>query len=322
VITRDRISAGSRAATAPTGRYQARILAGTQIADQMRESVASGVTELRQRFGFAPGVAVVLVGDDPPSRVYAGRIQRNASRVGLPSRLVELPADVGLARFRRELSILNADPLVGGVIVQMPLPDHLPLRDAITALDPAKDIDGIHPENAGLLELGYDAFYPSCAAAAIQILKRSGEPIAGKRAVVVGRSNVVGKPAQLLLLRENATVTVCHRQTRDLAAELRRAELVVTATGVPGLIRGDMLAAGAVVVDCGINVLDGQIVGDADFESVAAVAGAVTPVPGGVGPVTNAVLLEHLLQAARAQLGAAASTDAEPMPHAAASSAS
>jgi methylenetetrahydrofolate dehydrogenase (NADP+)/methenyltetrahydrofolate cyclohydrolase len=162
------------------------------------------------------------------------------------------------------------------------------------ALDPQKDIDGIHPRSAGLLELGAGSFYPSCAEASVEILKRSGIAIAGLRTVVIGRSNVVGKPAALLLLREHATVTVCHRQTRDLRAETQRADLVVVAAGSPGLVTGDLIRPGAIVVDCGINVVDGAIVGDVDAPSVLPVAGALTPVPGGVGPVTNALLMRHL----------------------------
>jgi methylenetetrahydrofolate dehydrogenase (NADP+)/methenyltetrahydrofolate cyclohydrolase len=193
----------------------------------------------------------------------------------------------------------NVDPGVAGVIVQMPLPPQVELKAVISAIDPRKDIDGIHPVDAGLLTLGYEGFYPSCAEAAVRILAEYGIKPEGMRTVVIGRSNVVGKPAQLLLLREHATVTVCHRRTRDLAGEVRRADLVVVAAGSPGLVRGEMLQSGAVVVDCGINIVDGRIVGDADAASVIPVASALTPVPGGVGPMTNAVLLEHLARAVR-----------------------
>jgi methylenetetrahydrofolate dehydrogenase (NADP+)/methenyltetrahydrofolate cyclohydrolase len=196
---------------------------------------------------------------------------------------------------------LNEDPLVAGVIVQMPLPKRIPLTTVTDVLDPAKDIDGIHPLNAGRLVVGYEGFLPTTAQAAVEILRRSGIQIAGSRAVVVGRSNIVGKPAALLLLRENATVTVCHRQTRDLAGALRAADIVVVAAGRPGLITGSMLKRGAVVVDVGINVVGGKIVGDVDAESAAEVCSALTPVPGGVGPVTNALLMTHLLRAATAQ---------------------
>jgi methylenetetrahydrofolate dehydrogenase (NADP+)/methenyltetrahydrofolate cyclohydrolase len=192
---------------------------------------------------------------------------------------------------------LSADADVGGIILQLPLPPHIPRAEVSDSLDPDKDLDGIHPRNAGLVAQGFDAFVPSCAEAALTILKASGVSVAGRRAVVIGRSPVVGKPAALLLLREHATVTVCHRRTRDLAGEVRGAEIVVVAAGSPGLVTGDMVRPGAVVVDCGINVADGHVVGDVDAESVGRIAGALTPVPGGVGPVTNAVLLRHLAQA-------------------------
>ena len=180
----------------------------------------------------------------------------------------------------------------------MPLPPTIRLRSVVDAIDPAKDIDGIHPLNAGLLRLGYDGFLPATAHAAVEILRRSGIEIEGKRAVVVGRSAVVGMPAAFLLVRENATVTVCHSRTRDLARQVKDAEILVVAAGHPGLIRGDMVRRGAVVVDVGINVVDGAIVGDVEFESARAVASAITPVPGGVGPLTNALLLAHLVRAA------------------------
>jgi methylenetetrahydrofolate dehydrogenase (NADP+)/methenyltetrahydrofolate cyclohydrolase len=197
---------------------------------------------------------------------------------------------------------LSEDPSVGGVIVQQPLPEHLEIRRAIDALDPQKDIDGTHPLNAGLISRGHQGFAPSCAEAALVLLREYGIPLAGARAVVVGRSNVVGRPAQLLLIREHATVTVCHRRTADLRAELMRAEVVVVAAGSPGLVRGSDVRPGAVLVDCGINVLDdGSVVGDVDADSVSAVAAALTPVPGGVGPVTNAVLMDHLALAVRVQ---------------------
>ncbi|MGZ8438028.1 MAG: bifunctional 5,10-methylenetetrahydrofolate dehydrogenase/5,10-methenyltetrahydrofolate cyclohydrolase, partial [Candidatus Limnocylindrales bacterium] len=194
------------------------------------------------------------------------------------------------------------DPSVDGVIVQMPLPPTIRLRTVVEAIDPAKDIDGIHPLNAGLLGLGYDGFLPATAHAAVEILRRSGIEIEGRDAVVIGRSAVVGMPAAFLLVREDATVTVCHTRTRDLAGHVRRAEIVVVAAGVPGLVTGAMLRPGAVVVDVGINVVDGRIVGDVDFESARAVASAITPVPGGIGPLTNALLLTHLIRAAEHQV--------------------
>ncbi len=283
-----------------------RLLEGAPIAAEIRSSVADDVADFRHRFGFTPTLAVVLVGRDAPSAVYLHQILRTCSRVGVEGRLVEIPGRVSAAALRRQIGHLVADPLVSGIIVQMPLPARIPLSAVIDVLDPGKDIDGIHPFNTGLMTLGYEGFLPATAQAAVEILKRSGVPIEGKRAVVVGRSNVVGKPAAILLLREHATVTVCHTRTADLAAQTRQAEILVVAAGRPGLVTGDMLRPGAVVVDVGINVIpdgDGgtRLVGDVDFESAAPVVSAITPVPGGVGPVTGALLLTHLLRAAREQ---------------------
>jgi methylenetetrahydrofolate dehydrogenase (NADP+)/methenyltetrahydrofolate cyclohydrolase len=291
------VEAVERPNAAPAG--GARILSGIPLSERIRASIAEELAELRQRHPDLPGVSVLHVGDDAASGVYAARILRNAEHVGLPGRVVRLPADSSTAAVVRALEEQNADPAVAGVIVQMPLPPQVELRAVIAAIDPRKDIDGIHPQDAGLLSLGYQAFYPSCAEAAVRILREYGIQPEAMHAVVIGRSNVVGKPAQLLLLREHATVTVCHRRTRDLPGEVRRADLVVVAAGSPGLVRGDMLQPGAIVVDCGINVVDGRIVGDVDAESVLPVAAALTPVPGGVGPLTNAVLLEHLSRAVR-----------------------
>jgi methylenetetrahydrofolate dehydrogenase (NADP+)/methenyltetrahydrofolate cyclohydrolase len=201
----------------------------------------------------------------------------------------------------RAIAALNADPTVDGIIVQMPLPPSIRLRAVVDVIDPAKDIDGIHPLNAGLLRLGYDGFLPATAHAAVEILRRSGIEIEGRRATVIGRSAVVGMPAAFLLVRENATVTVCHTRTRDLAHHVKDAEIVIVAAGHPGLVSGPMLRRSAVVVDVGINVVDGTIVGDVDFASASKVASAITPVPGGVGPLTNALLLAHLVRAAQAQ---------------------
>jgi methylenetetrahydrofolate dehydrogenase (NADP+)/methenyltetrahydrofolate cyclohydrolase len=280
-----------------------RLLLGAPIAAEIRATVADDVAAFRGRHGHAPTLAVVLVGRDAPSAVYLGQILRSCAKVGIDDRLVEIPGRASSAAVRLEIERLNADPLVAGIIVQMPLPKRIPLSAVIDTLDPAKDIDGLHPRNAGLLTLGYQGFLPTTAHAAVELLKRSGIPLAGRRAVVVGRSNVVGKPAALLLLRENATVTVCHSRTADLAHHTRDAEIVIVAAGVPRLITGEMLSPGVVVVDVGINVEGQKLVGDVDFESAGKVASAITPVPGGVGPVTNALLLTHLVRAAQAQAG-------------------
>ena len=283
-----------------------RLLLGSPIAAEIREGLTRDFTSFKECWGRAPVLAIVLVGADAPSAVYLQQILRTCQKVGVDGRLVEIGSHATADAVCEEIERLNADPAVAGIIVQMPLPAHIPLRTVIDSIDPAKDIDGIHPRNAGLLSLGYDGFLPATAQAAVEILKRSGIEIAGKRVVVIGRSNVVGKPAALLLMREHGTVTVLHSRTRDLARHTRDAEILVVAAGRPGLVTGEMLSPGVVVVDVGINVVDDgeggeKIVGDVDFEMAKGVAAAITPVPGGVGPLTNALLLTHLLRAATDQ---------------------
>src|SRR6186997_478571 len=282
----------------------ARLLEGGPIADEIRTAVAEDVASFTAANGRPPGLAVVIVGRDAPSTVYLERILRGCAKVGIHAEFVELEGEATEASVVATIRELNADPAVDGVIVQMPLPPTIRLRAVVDAIDPAKDIDGIHPLNAGLLRLGYDGFLPATAHAAVEILRRSGIEIAGKDALVVGRSPVVGMPAAFLLVKEDATVTVCHSRTVDLAAHTRAADIVVVAAGHPGLVTGDILKPGAVVVDVGINVVDGKLVGDVDFESARKVASAITPVPGGVGPLTNALLLAHLARAAHAQAAA------------------
>ncbi len=279
----------------------ARLLLGRPIATEIRQAVAEDVATFRESEGRSPGLAVVIVGRDAPSMVYLEQILRGCEKAGIDSRLVEVGGDASERRVTGAIAALNDDPTVDGIIVQMPLPPSIRLRSVVDVIDPAKDIDGIHPLNAGLLRLGYDGFLPATAHAAVEILRRSGIEIEGRRATVIGRSAVVGMPAAFLLVRENATVTVCHRRTRDLEHHVKDAEIVIVAAGHPGLVTGPMLRRGAVVVDVGINVVDGAIVGDVDFESASNVASAITPVPGGVGPLTNALLLAHLVRAAQAQ---------------------
>jgi methylenetetrahydrofolate dehydrogenase (NADP+)/methenyltetrahydrofolate cyclohydrolase len=279
----------------------ARLLEGGPIAREIRTAVAEDVATFTADQGRPPGLAVLIVGRDAPSTVYLEQILKGCTKVGIRAGFRELEGEATEIAVVETLRELNADPTIDGVIVQMPLPPTIRLRAVIDAIDPDKDIDGIHPINAGLLRLGYDGFLPATAHAAVEILRRSGIEIAGRDAVVIGRSAVVGMPAAFLLVKEDATVTVCHRRTRDLAGHVRRADIVVVAAGKPGLITGPMLRPGAIVVDVGINVVDGRIVGDVDFASAALVASAITPVPGGVGPLTNALLLTHLIRAAERQ---------------------
>lgn len=281
---------------------QPRLLAGGPIAAEIRAGAKADVAAFRRKHGYAPTLAVVMVGRDAPSAVYLQQIMKTCRSVGIQGRMMEIPGRVSSARLRRRIAELNEDPLVSGIIVQMPLPKRIPLTTVIDTLDPAKDMDGIHPRNAGLMTLGYQGFLPTTAQASIEILKRSGVELAGRHVVVVGRSNVVGKPVAILLLREDATVTVTHSKTSDLGAITRTGDIVIVAAGRPKLVTGSMLRLGAVVVDVGINVdRDGKLVGDVDFETAKDVVSAITPVPGGVGPVTNALLMTHVVRAARAQ---------------------
>jgi len=282
----------------------ARLLEGGPIAAEIRSAVAEDVERFTREQGRPPGLAVVIIGRDAPSTVYLEQILRGCAKVGIDARFAELEGEATEAAVVDAIKTLNSDPTVDGVIVQMPLPPTIRLRSIIDAIDPAKDIDGIHPLNAGLLRLGYDGFLPATAHAAVEILRRSGIEIAGQDALVIGRSAVVGMPAAFLLVKEDATVTVAHSRTRDLAVKIGRADIVVVAAGRPGLVSGDMLKKGAVVVDVGINVVDGHIRGDVEFESARRVASVITPVPGGVGPLTNALLLTHLIRAAERQAAA------------------
>jgi len=279
----------------------ARLLEGGPIAAEIREGVARDVASFVRSEGRPPGLRVVVVGSDAPSMVYLERILRGCAKVGIDSGFVELESDASESMVTAAIRALNEDPTVDGIIVQMPLPPAIGLRAVIDAIDPAKDIDGIHPLNAGLLRLGYEGFLPATAHAAIEILRHSGIEMAGRHAAVIGRSPIVGMPAAFMLVREDATVTVCHSKTVDLAGDVRRADIVVVAAGRPGLVTGAMLKPGAVVVDVGINLVDDRIVGDVDFASAVEVASAITPVPGGVGPLTNALLLSHLVRAAQRQ---------------------
>ena len=282
----------------------ARLLEGAPIASEIRTRVTADVAEFVATHGRPPGLAVVVCGRSAPSMVYLERILKACASVGIESRFVDVPGDeptAQAAELTAALRRLNDDRSVSGIIVQLPLPPAIALRTVVDVIDPLKDIDGIHPLNAGLLRLGYEGFVPATAHAALEMLERSGVTIPGAEAVVVGRSPVVGMPVAFMLVKGGATVTVCHTKTRDLAVHTRRADIVVVAAGRPGLVTGAMLKPGAIVVDVGINVVDGHIVGDVDFESAREVAAAITPVPGGVGPLTNALLLAHLVRAAQRQ---------------------
>lgn len=280
----------------------ARIIDGKAIAADVRAQLARDVEAHRERFGEAPGLATVLVGDDPASKIYVGGKHRASAEVGIRSFGHDLSADASEEELIDLVEELNADEAVHGFIVQLPLPDHIDPARVVAAIDPRKDVDGLTPTNAGLLVQGRDALVPATPTGVIELLRRTDTPLEGAEAVVVGRSDLVGRPVASLLLAENATVTMCHSRTRDLAEVCRRGDVLVAAVGRPRLISGDMVKPGATVIDVGTTRTEEGLVGDVDFDSAAERAGAITPVPGGVGPMTVAMLLANTLQAARNQL--------------------
>jgi methylenetetrahydrofolate dehydrogenase (NADP+)/methenyltetrahydrofolate cyclohydrolase len=274
----------------------ARVIDGKAVAAAVRERVRAEVAELPS----PPGLATILVGDDPASAVYVRMKREDSAEVGIDSHHHEPGGDVSQEELAALIGRLDADERVHGILLQLPLPGHLDQDPLIGAIDPAKDVDGITPVNAGLLAQGREEAIVSCTPAGVMaLLREAGTELEGARAVVIGRSILVGKPLAALLLAANATVTHCHSRTRDLAAICREADVVVAAAGRPGLLTGEMVREGATVIDVGTNRVDGKLVGDVDFDSVAERAGAITPVPGGVGPMTRAMLLVNTLAAAR-----------------------
>ena len=281
----------------------ARIIDGKAIAADLGEKVAAEVKRLKDEHGLEPGLSVVLVGSNPASEIYVRSKTMKTAATGMRSSLHKLPESVAEADLLALLQQLNRDPAVHGILVQLPLPPHIDARKVIEAIDPAKDVDGFHPLNAGLLSTGLPGLKPCTPLACIILAKTVHPRLEGLEAVVIGRSNIVGKPLAQLLLAENATVTVAHSRTRDLAAVCRRADLVFAAVGRAELVRGDWIKPGATVIDVGINRVPTEsgktrLVGDVRFDEVKTVAGAVTPVPGGVGPMTIACLLLNTVHAA------------------------
>ncbi len=285
----------------------ARIIDGQAIAAQLRAAVATEVQRLA-REGLTPGLAVVLVGENPASAVYVRNKAKQTQEAGMRSFDHKLPESTSEAELLALIARLNVDPNVHGILVQLPLPSHIDAQKVIASLDPAKDVDGFHPMNAGRLATGLPALVPCTPVGCIRLAKTVHASLAGMEAIVIGRSNIVGKPLAQLLLNENATVTVAHSRTRDLAAVCRRADLVFAAVGKPEMVRGDWIQPGATVIDVGINRIAGEngktrLVGDVAFAEAAHIASAITPVPGGVGPMTIACLLVNTLRAACAIKG-------------------
>lgn len=285
-----------------------RIIDGAAYAATVRARVRDGVEALAREHGIVPGLAVVIVGDDPASHVYVRTKTKAAKDAGIRSIEHKLPAETPEAELLGLLRELNESDDVHGILVQLPLPKHISADRIIYSIDPAKDVDGFHPENAGLLALGKPALVPCTPRGCVMLAKTVHESLRGLEAVIVGRSTIVGRPAAQLFLMEDCTTTIAHSQTRDIEAVCRRADLLVVAAGKPELVKENWIKSGATVIDVGVNrvVKDNgaiRIVGDVDFESASRVAGAITPVPGGVGPMTVALLLENTLQCARAKAG-------------------
>ena len=280
----------------------ARILDGKALARTVRREIRKDVAAFQKAQGWAPGIAVVQAGADPASEWYVNQINKTFTRDGMRFALHMLPEDAQADDLIGLLTELNADPQTNGIIVQMPLPKYLSQSLVTDTLDPAKDVDGIHPVNAGrLMQQSGEYYAPATPAGGMEILRRYEIPLKGKRAVMVGRSNIVGRPMALLMLHQHATVTICHSRTVDMGAVTREADILVAAVGRPRIITGDMIKPGAVVIDFGVNVIDGKLIGDVDTEAAMQVAGDVTPVPGGTGPMTNVMLMINTLTAAKRQ---------------------
>jgi len=289
-----------------------RIIDGKAVAAEVRADAAKKVAALKAQHGRVPGLAVVLVGEDPASKVYVRNKSEQTTEVGMNSIEHKLPAETSQEELLALVQSLNNDPQVHGILVQLPLPKHIDAELVLNSISPEKDVDGFHPVNVGRLWIGERALVPCTPTGSVILAKSVAPNLSGMDAVVIGRSNIVGKPMAALLLRENCSVTIAHSRTRDIAAVVRNADLVVAAVGIPEFVRGDWIKPGAIVIDVGINrVVDengkGRLVGDVNFAEASKVAGAITPVPGGVGPMTIACLLKNTLEAFEMQTGLTAS---------------
>lgn len=275
------------------------IIDGKALSQQKRAEIKAGSSEFLAERGRAPGLAVVLVGENPASKIYVRNKIAACEETGVKSFSYYFDDTVSKKELVELIETLNADKNVDGILVQLPLPSHIDEREMLSLIDPKKDVDGFHAANAGALLLGQPALAACTPAGCIELIKSTGQTIAGKHAVVVGRSNIVGKPAAVLLLQENATVTVCHSKTVDLKSITRQADILVAAIGRKEFITGDMVKEGAIVIDVGMNRVDGKLYGDVNFPEVSKVASYITPVPGGVGPMTITMLLSNTLKAAK-----------------------
>jgi len=272
------------------------IIDGKKAAADLRSNLKKKVTELKAKYDAAPGLTVILVGEDAPSKIYVRNKEKFAIEVGINSEVIKYPANLEEKVLLEKIRELNNNNKVSGILVQLPLPKHIDKRKVIETIDHGKDVDGFHPMNVGNLSSGYNSSIPCTPLGCSLLLKQVDKNLSGKHAVVIGRSNLNGKPMTQLLLKENCTVTITHSRTKDLKIECLRADIIIAAVGIPKLVKGDWVKKGAIVIDVGINKTDSGLVGDVDFDEVSKVAKAVTPVPGGVGPMTIACLLNNTVE--------------------------
>jgi len=272
------------------------IIDGKKAAADLRSQLKKKVDELKSKYNAVPGLTVILVGEDVPSKIYVKNKEKSAVEVGLNSEVIRYPADVEEKTLLEKIKELNNDQKVSGILVQLPLPKHINKRKVIETIAHGKDVDGFHPMNVGNLSSGYDSSIPCTPLGCSLLIKQVEKNLSGKHAVVIGRSNLNGKPMTQLLLKENCTVTITHSKTKDLKTECLRADIIIAAVGIPKLVKGDWVKKGAIVIDVGINKTDAGLVGDVDYEEVSKVAKAITPVPGGVGPMTIACLLNNTVE--------------------------
>ncbi len=278
----------------------AQIISGKIVSAQVREELKAQTEEMVEKYGIRPGLAVIIVGDDPASKVYVNNKEKGCAEVGYYSEVYRLPAETTQDELLALVNKLNKDEKIHGILCQLPLPKHLDENAVILAIDPEKDVDAFHPVNVGRIMIGDYSFLPCTPAGVMKLIESTGVDITGKECVVIGRSNIVGKPQAMLLLHKNATVTICHSRTKDLASVTRRADILVVAIGKADFVTGDMVKDGAIVIDVGMNrKSDGKLTGDVDFESVEPKASYITPVPGGVGPMTISMLLTNTMTAAK-----------------------
>ena len=279
------------------------IISGKVVSAQVREELKAQTQEMIEKYGVRPGLAVIIVGDDPASKVYVNNKEKGCAEVGYYSEVYRLPAETTQEELLALVDKLNRDDKIHGILCQLPLPKHLDENAVILAIDPEKDVDAFHPVNVGRIMIGDYKFLPCTPAGVMKLIESTGVDITGKECVVIGRSNIVGKPQAMLLLHKNATVTICHSRTKDLASVTRRADILVVAIGKADFVTGDMVKDGAIVIDVGMNrKADGKLTGDVDFASVEPKASYITPVPGGVGPMTISMLLTNTMTSAKNSL--------------------